>query len=360
MPLDTHVGESANIYFRRIFKVLAWASCVILTRARSYATHDLETAVFENFDFSYESCTTFLSYIDWNENVTDDQWSVKLHRAVNCVRYREDLARDANRPAALTGLHIPTMVTPTIAKHLPHLPPFYFVLPIWDTVVSNEVRTTGLYDSLEIDVLMKLSVPGDAFVDIGANVGSVTVPMAFHVGRNGTVYAFEPFRQVFQYLNANVAVNGLENVHTFHTALSDKHAESSVHVPAPLLTEGQNVGMYGVFKQNSLEPNEPLSKHKQEEVSVRTLDSFQLPRADVVKIDVEGHAPRVLAGGVQTLKQHRPFLWFEHSGSTPDVLTESDMAYSCMQFTEATEDTFLCSPHERLHELSSRMNKQTD
>lgn len=329
-------------------------------RAPLLTEEDFEAAVLENFEFSYQGCTEYVSRMDWNENVTDDEWRVKLSRTVNCLRHLERLATapGVERPAALSGIHVPTAIVPTTAEDLPHLPPFYFVLPVWDMVVSNRVRLSGLYDPQEIDVLLRLTMPGDALVDIGANVGSVTVPMASHVGRDGLVYSFEPFRQIFQYLNANVAANGFENVYTFQTALSDGHAAPLVTVPAPSLVSGQNVGMYGVFKQNTLETNPPTSRDKMEDVTVRTLDSFHLPRADVVKIDVEGHAPRVLAGGVRTLQRHRPILWFEHGDATaPEVLLQPELQYWCTKVQESTEDTFLCAPRERQHEVLKRMSE---
>lgn len=316
--------------------------------------------IFENFEFSYWGCTDFLRQIDWNENVTDDEWRVKLTRATNCMRHREQLSRDAgaSRPAAFGGVHVPTVIVPTTAEDLPHLPPFYFVLPMWDMVVSNRVRLSGLYDPQELDVLLRLARPGSAFVDIGANVGSVTVPLAAHVGREGVVYSFEPFRQVFQFLNANVATNGLENVHTFHTALSEEGVAPTVRVPVPSLVHGQNAGMYGVFKQDSTEPNDPtpLTRDRLEDITVRTLDSFDLPRADVIKIDVEGHAPNVLAGGLRTLQRHRPILWFE-GDTVPEVLLRPDLRYQCTKIDQATEDTHLCAPLENMREVLRTMSE---
>merc|ERR1712125_138581 len=119
------------------------------------------------------------------------------------------------------------------------LPPFYFVLPVYDMVVSNRLRLSGSYDAQELEILMQLAQSGDAFVDIGANVGAVAVPLAAHVGREGVVHAFEPFRQVFQYLNANVATNGLANVFTYQNALSDVETPSVLSVPAPTLEAAQ-------------------------------------------------------------------------------------------------------------------------
>ena len=39
---------------------------------------------------------------------------------------------------------------------------------------------------------------GATVVDVGANIGTLTVPFAKMVGHTGTVHAFEPFRRLFQ------------------------------------------------------------------------------------------------------------------------------------------------------------------
>ncbi|CAK0866962.1 unnamed protein product [Prorocentrum cordatum] len=282
------------------------------------------------------------------------------------MRHTELLAREAGqtRPAALTGLHVPTVVAPTQSEDLHWRPRLValadFVLPIWDMVVSNRVRLFGSYDHQELDILLRLTSPGDTFVDIGANVGAVTVPLAAHVGQEGTVYSFEPFRQVFQYLNANVAVNGLANVHTFQYALSDaSKAPRTIRAPAPTLLAGQNAGMYGVFQGASTEPNQQTSKTRErlEDVNVRTLDSFQLPRVDVIKIDVEGHAARVLEGAAETLLAHRPILWFEEGGSEPpEAVANPGLRYWCTKLDDTPEQQFLCYPRERHAEVQARLN----
>eukprot|EP00747_Dinoflagellata_sp_TGD_P215452 gnl/TRDRNA2_/TRDRNA2_88141_c0_seq1.p1 gnl/TRDRNA2_/TRDRNA2_88141_c0~~gnl/TRDRNA2_/TRDRNA2_88141_c0_seq1.p1 ORF type:complete len:387 (+),score=54.26 gnl/TRDRNA2_/TRDRNA2_88141_c0_seq1:64-1161(+) len=338
-----------------VFSAAAWP-------ANAADQGDAEPGGSADFDFSWNGCARHIRHMDWNANVSDSEWRQMYTRAVNCVRHRDRLTRadPISRSSALSGIHTPTTLVPTIIEEMPEVPPLYWVLPVWDMVVSNQVRLFGAYDTQELDVLMRMTLPGDTFVDIGANVGAVTVPMAAHVGSKGWVYSFEPFRQVFQYLNANVAANGLANVHAFHCALSDPTAEPTVIVPAPSMTLGQNVGMYGVFKGESLDPNEPVpgAREHLEEISVRTLDSFSLPKADVVKIDVEGHAPRVLAGAVETLQKHRPVLWFEtNSDTTPDTLLRPELNYHCKLLKETTEDTFLCIPLEKYNEVWGRAHQ---
>mmetsp|Transcript_10506 Transcript_10506/g.23640 ORF Transcript_10506/g.23640 Transcript_10506/m.23640 type:complete len:365 (-) Transcript_10506:78-1172(-) len=311
--------------------------------------------------FNFETCTEHLRRLDWNENITDEVWEVRYGFSVSCLKHSQRLAQDAgdSRPAALTGVHVPTIVVPAASPDFPQLPAFYYVLPVWDMVVSNRMRLVGYYDQQELDLLLRVTSPGDTFVDIGANMGAITVPLAAHVGKTGSVYAFEPFRQVFQYLNANVAANGLMNVYTFQHALSDDSAAPRIRTPAPSLSAGQNAGMYSVFQGESLAPNEQTSaiRERMEDVSVRTLDSFGLSRVDVVKIDVEGHAARVLAGSLETLRAHRPILWFEEGGDwPPETVLRPELRYWCTRLSETQEQQFLCVPRERHAEIQAKLN----
>lgn len=309
----------------------------------------------------FNLCSELLKVTDWNKNVTDEVWAALWKKVSYCVGGRSFLSTDAEylgkRPSALTGIHIPSIIVPAREEKLPQLPPLYFVLPIWDTVVSNQVRLYGSYDVQELDILLKLTPEGGTFVDIGANVGAVTVPLAAHVGRAGHVVSFEPMRQIFQYLNGNIAANGLSNVQTWQFALSDGKGASIVKVPAPSLMYGQNAGAFGVYSpvgdpnQQTSAPRDPMEK-----VQVRTLDSFELESADVVKIDVEGHAPQVLEGALDTLQRLRPVVWFEMGGrQPPEVFLRPELEYACLAIDGATEEQILCAPRDKIMEVRKKV-----
>lgn len=53
-----------------------------------------------------------------------------------------------------------------------------------------------------------------------------------------------------------------------------------------------------------------------------TLDSLNLPRADLIKIDVEGMELDVLAGGTALIKRDLPVMIIEHVKSDKSRLTE--------------------------------------
>jgi tRNA A58 N-methylase Trm61 len=57
-----------------------------------------------------------------------------------------------------------------------------------------------------IDELRKYLRPGDTAIDIGAQVGDTTVPMAFAVGKEGCVFGLEPNDHTFAVL-ADIALS---------------------------------------------------------------------------------------------------------------------------------------------------------
>jgi FkbM family methyltransferase len=74
----------------------------------------------------------------------------------------------------------------------------------------------------EIDRL----APGDAFIDVGANIGWYSVLAARQVGPAGRVYAFEPSPREFRLLLDNLALNGATNVLAYSLALGGRCGEA--------------------------------------------------------------------------------------------------------------------------------------
>jgi len=147
--------------------------------------------------------------------------------------------------------------------------------------VQSQLFWYGTRDKWEIYHLRKLLSPGAVIFDVGANFGYYSLVLAHALQRNCTVYAFEPNPATFERLCDNVSLNGLGGViHAQRLGLSDCEGEASLSEPsdnsgATILTAGQGI-------------------------KVTTLDSFALannvPRVDLIKIDVEGMERFVLRG----------------------------------------------------------------
>jgi FkbM family methyltransferase len=143
-------------------------------------------------------------------------------------------------------------------------------------------------------------VPGDVVIEVGANIGSHTVGLAKHVGPQGRVIAFEPQRLVFQTLCANVALNSLENVDCYWSALGSE--DGVIAVPEANPNQENNFGGISL-----------LGSEEGHRVVCSTLDRFiSLPQVRLIKIDVEGMEADVIRGGIQLLQKFKPFLYVEN------------------------------------------------
>lgn len=164
--------------------------------------------------------------------------------------------------------------------------------------------------------------------DVGANVGIYALSLA--VGQpDRQVVAFEPSPTVATQLAANVEANGLgEQITVTQAGLGAEAGEGTFYLSTyPELS--------GFDRESARRWEADISETVR--VPVLTLDAVtqEKPAPDVIKIDVEGAGPQVLAGGRDTLRESGPTLYIEtHSdGLTGDPKTEmesllGEVAYS--------------------------------
>ncbi len=92
------------------------------------------------------------------------------------------------------------------------------------------MNNQGEYDEGKIALLAALIRPGATFVDLGANIGFYTVPLAVAAkAGGGVVAAFEPHPANYRRLSENVALNGLNDyVRLFELGLSSEEGEAEL------------------------------------------------------------------------------------------------------------------------------------
>jgi FkbM family methyltransferase len=159
----------------------------------------------------------------------------------------------------------------------------------------------GLYDRVELGLVRDWLRGGGDFVDVGAHIGMYSVATALELGSRGRVLAFEPNPAARAQLEANLELNGCENVVVSAAAVSDRVGETVLHVPA---TPDPSF--------SSLEPGR-FAEGEPVRVETTTVDAAVREhrlRPAVVKIDVEGGELAVVAGMEETLEL-RPTLLVE-------------------------------------------------
>jgi FkbM family methyltransferase len=168
-----------------------------------------------------------------------------------------------------------------------------------DIYVSGSLIQYGEYSELEVQFVRSLVPVGGVIIQVGAHIGSLTVPMAQHVGPDGMLIAFEPQRLPFQLLCTNVATASLEHVQTVHAGVGARYATATVQTIDPTMS----------FNTGGIRLNaEPVG----ESVRVVALDGYvSPPRFDLLHADVEGMEEDVLRGAESLIRKHRPVLYVE-------------------------------------------------
>jgi len=148
----------------------------------------------------------------------------------------------------------------------------------------------GEYSESEVSAMRMFLGEGGYAIDVGANIGDLTLPMARLVGEAGRIYAIESHAETFHVLCANLALNGLLNTKAMNVFIS-----SSGEVSAGSAAWGKDAYVSKIWEPPAI-----------------PLDALDMPRCDLIKIDVDGKERDVLESGAMLIEKHRPVLYFEN------------------------------------------------
>lgn len=147
----------------------------------------------------------------------------------------------------------------------------------------------GQYSEGEVALMRTFLREGDTVIDVGANIGTFTVPMSQMVGAHGSVYAVESDPRTFKVLCANLALNGI---------LNTKPLNGFVTVGEAAVAEAPNDASCHIGNTSA--------------ASFLTLDSLQLEACHFIKVDVDGGELEVFRSAETQIERFRPMLYFEN------------------------------------------------
>lgn len=177
----------------------------------------------------------------------------------------------------------------------------------------------GAFEPHETSIVRGWLRPGMTFLDVGANVGYFSLLAASLVGKTGRVYAVEPSPYAHRRLEDTVRANGLSQLRVCPIGLSAGAGVLNLYLP-PEADGFHSPTMSGDFGGPVVE------------VPVRrlddSLDEWGVETVDLMKLDVEGHEPRVLEGASRVLSKGRiravvcefNDYWLRQQGSSPEAL----------------------------------------
>lgn len=171
--------------------------------------------------------------------------------------------------------------------------------------LSRLIYIMGLFEPNEFAALSKILKPGMTVIDIGAHIGSYSIPMAKLVSPQGVVFSIEPSKREMTRLKENIRINEIKNIITKQIAISDTEGTVKLKV-AEQNHNGQNTIGEFAYKIKQLKNVKIKTRNLQ-----NIINKYKIKNVDFIKIDCEGAEFKVLKGGSNILKKNPPILLIE-------------------------------------------------
>lgn len=185
--------------------------------------------------------------------------------------------------------------------------------------VGCQLLESASYDANEVNLMLEVLEMrrrcygnGVVAVDCGANIGVHTIEWAKQMNTWGHVVAFEAQERIFYALAGNIAINNCFNARAINAAVTSQCG--TMKMPVPNYFAAGSFGSLELKKRDNTEfIGQPIdySESKMVDVPTVSLDSLNLARIDLIKIDVEGMEMEVLNGGANCIARFRPILLIE-------------------------------------------------
>lgn len=181
--------------------------------------------------------------------------------------------------------------------------------------MHGQIFWNGFYSRDIVLLLDRLLDPGMVVLDVGANVGEITLAAAKRVGASGRVVSFEPVAHLHAQLLTNAAANAFEQVLPVKAGALDQPGSADIYVAAGTFRDGTSHSGLGTLYSSSI-----TSESMRETIDITTIDDVVtrqgLNRVDVIKLDIEGAELPALRGAGATLAKYGPVLIIEIQDET--------------------------------------------
>jgi FkbM family methyltransferase len=170
-----------------------------------------------------------------------------------------------------------------------------FYVPAGDTVIAPKMIGNRTWEPRVSSILERLVRKDRDFLDIGANIGYFSVLVASILGQGGgAVHAFEPNPEILELLRRNISINwSIAPIHVHPLAIGERVEQLELRIPGKLASNGSLIG----------KKSGDCVIHTVKVVPLTSLN-FETGRVGLIKVDVEGAEPLVMAGALEFLRRN--------------------------------------------------------
>jgi len=229
-------------------------------------------------------------------------------------------------------------------------------------LIGNFIKTQKYWEYHLYEFYSKILTKDSYCIDAGANLGFHTIQFG-NLGKK--VYAFEPQSLIFNQLCANILFNDLnETITPYSQALGEKFEKKqlwNIEHEDWVGNGAHNWGGRGIIQKDL--DYERANKNEYREydiVEVITLDSLNIPKCDLFKIDIQGYEYFAFLGAKQLLESNKPVILLENhlNGLENEIKSKEfllDMGYELFRYNIGNkEDCILLHPEN--HNYDNNLN----
>jgi FkbM family methyltransferase len=192
-----------------------------------------------------------------------------------------------------------------------------FIYPENDNTIGEALDDFGEVNLAENEFLTNLVNVGDVAIDVGANIGIASIPLAKKVGPAGYVLALEAHSTLFHALCGNLALNDITHVQAFNRAAGEKTGALFYFPKLDLSKPGD---YFGIKLAGLLNARDDQDRNYDNPVSVIAVDDLGIATPKLVRISVNGMEMAVLHGMKKTLERAKPYLYINFARNQDLIL----------------------------------------
>lgn len=171
------------------------------------------------------------------------------------------------------------------------------------------VKAHGNYNEFNLLHLQGLIAPDDVCMDLGANVGMITLALSL-LAPAGHIYAFEGSAETTRALHETIRANGLTNVSAANVIIG-RSREQVRFFDVPGMRSSGHYVLADTTRNAALAQGSSLVAQSETRSVDQLVAELGLKRLDFIKIDVEGAELDVLSGAAETFKRFSPLVVME-------------------------------------------------
>lgn len=171
---------------------------------------------------------------------------------------------------------------------------WFKIYTITNDCMGKDILNGKCWESHIVNFLKNNLNNESIFIDIGSNYGWHSI-ISSNICKE--VHSFEPQKVMYEIQKMSLIENNIDNLKLYNLGLGETNKVSEMS-KINYFVDGVNIGDLSIGVGG-------------EKIEVKTLDSFNFNKVDIIKIDVQGYEKFIIEGSIETIKKFKPILIVE-------------------------------------------------